>query len=733
MTSALDRLADRAGILAGYYDHEGTWHDTPDETRVALLAVMGFDASDGAAADASLAAWDAREIAAMVQPARVARAGDARARRIPLRLAPHELAGALWRATIRADDGDPYFDGRAGGGTVDRVTADGRAEIELAELPAPGYYTLQVELTTADGARTGTQRLIVSPARCWTREAEGRAWGIVANLYTVRGGDGWGIGDLSDLRDVVEFAAEAGADFVGVNPLHALWNRGHDVSPYSPVSRLFRNPVYLDVTAVPELTESEEVRAVLADCDVARTVDRLRASGRVAYEETAALQARVLELLHAAFVAHHRDTSSPRGRAYADYRAAMGSALDDHATFVALDERRRDRGGAAWFREWPVDIATADGPGVPAARAELAERVDFHRWVQFELDRQLAEVAAVARRSGMRIGLYQDLAIGSSGGGSDAWAFDRSLARGVSIGAPPDALAEQGQDWGLPPLNPHRLREQGFRYWTLLLRSAFRHAGALRIDHVLGLVRQYWIPHGFEGTQGGYVAFPADDLFGILALESMRHEAVVVGEDLGTVPPELPGLLERWGVLSSQVLYFERDADGGFRGRDAYRHPVLATVNTHDLIPLAGWWRGRDLELRHELGLVPDDAIADQQAERARDRRRLVDRLVADGALTGDEGARLHAAEPTAAASSGAADSDAVLPTDVALLVRGTHRLLRTSPAALVGLSLDDLAGETEPVNVPGVANDEYESWTRRMRLPLARILADPRVREALG
>jgi 4-alpha-glucanotransferase len=311
----------------------------------------------------------------------------------------------------------------------------------------------------------------------------------------------------------------------------------------------------------------------------------------------------------------------------------------------------------------------------------------------------------------MPVGLYQDLAIGTAPSSGDDWSFPDLFVTGASIGAPPDPLAPQGQNWGLPPLHPLRLAEQGYAYWTALVRGAVRHAGALRIDHVLGLFRQFWIPAGASGRDGAYVRVPTRDLLGVLALETARAGALVVGEDLGTVPPEVPPALEEWRVLSSKVFYFEREAGGGFKPARAYPALSLATANTHDLPTLAGYWLGRDVELRRALGLLPT-ARAERaaRADRARDREALVERLVDEGLL----------------------DAEAPPPDDVTLRA-AVHAFLRRTPAWLVGLSLEDLVGEVEPVNVPGVGPDDYPSWTRRLSAPLEALATDAAVRRALG
>jgi 4-alpha-glucanotransferase len=290
----------------------------------------------------------------------------------------------------------------------------------------------------------------------------------------------------------------------------------------------------------------------------------------------------------------------------------------------------------------------------------------------------------------MRIGVYQDLAIGTHPGGSDTWSYPDLFLRGAAIGAPPDPYAAEGQNWGLPPIDPRALRQQCYRYWIQLLRRAFEHAGALRIDHVMGLFRTFWIPDGWTGKQGAYVRYPSADLLGILALESVRHNALVVGEDLGTVPKEVPPTLKKWGILSSRVLYFERDKRG-FRNAAKYPSLALATANTHDMPTLSGFWAESDIDLRSRLGLIPSSQVPAAKDERAADKRALLARL-------GLAAPRPHEASEFPRR-----------------LTAAVHDFLGSTPSRLVGLSFDDLAGETDPVNVPGVSPDRYPSWRRKM------------------
>lgn len=704
----LRELADRMGIVPEYVDQSGRERRvTSDRTRVLLLRAMGHEAETEADAAAALERLRAADADQLLPPTRVIRARELGAARVCLQLPPEATGHVAWLLSLETEDGG------IAESTGDAESGARSVEVPLPATPGLGYHLLRAAVSWGDSRCEGEQRLIVVPDGCWLPDGADRwrTFGLIANLYTVRGERDWGIGNLRDLRELMEWGATLGADFVGVNPLHALFNRGTEISPYSPVSRLYRNPLYLDLTAIPELAHSADARAIIEGEELQRELETLRSGEHVQYERLARLERPVLEALHREFAQRHREGDTARGEEYAAYLEREGEPLLDFATFLAVDEVETARQGHPdWFRRWPEGLRSCGGDGIATFRMEHAELVDLHCWLQFELDRQLADAARAGRAAGMRLGLYQDLAIGSSGGGSDAWAYPHLLLHGVSIGAPPDLLGPQGQDWGLPPMDPVALAEDGYAYWIQLLRGAFRHAGALRIDHVLGLFRQFWIPWGEGARNGAYVRFPSEELLGILALESHRSQALVVGEDLGTVPPEVPPALARWQVLSSKVLYFEVGEDGAFNPRSSYEHLVLATANTHDMAPLAGYFTGRELELRADAGYSSEGELDAQLAERARTVRRLHERLTMEGLI------------PTPDSST----------SDVGL--RGAvHSFLRGTPAMLVGISLDDLAGEIEPVNMPGLGPAEFPSWTRRMRRTLEDLRADRVVREALG
>lgn len=702
---ALAQLAARHGILPAYVDVGGQRHATPDRTAIALLAAMAIDASTEARARTALRELDDRERQEMLAPVRVVVAGAEPAAMLHVRIppelrAPNGTRRAEYMCTLRDEAGET----RSWTGVVDGAPG-ALVDIALDPWPAPGYYDLALALHAPGLTREANQLLVVAPPACVV--PEGRQFGIVANLYTVRSATNWSVGNLGDLATLAEWGAAHGAAFLGINPLHALRNRDDDISPYGPVSRLYRSAAYLDIEAIPELAASDAARALLASDAVRAELARLRAGDRVEYARATALARPILAALHETFRAERGPGAAARRAAYDRYVARGGESLTAYATFCALEEHFAP---ATSWRDWPAAYRTPSAPAVSRFRAAHAGLVDFHRWIQFALDAQLEQAARRGRAAGLSLGIYQDLAIGSAPNGSDAWAYQGLFAIGATLGAPPDPLAPTGQNWGLPPIVPHRLRDQRYAYWIALLRATLRHGGALRIDHILGLFRQFWIPDGRPGREGAYVRTATDDLLGILALESVRHHAVIVGEDLGTVPPEVAPALRRWGILGSRVLLFERARNGVFRHAGAYEPLSLATANTHDLPPLAGFWSGRDIALRAAYGLIPDRrALRQARDARARTKRALLRRLVADGAL--------RAAQPAPTAAE---------------LCAAVHRFLCSTPAALVGLSLDDLTGESEPVNLPGVTLDRHPSWTRRMRVPLEALDRTPAVRAAL-
>ena len=693
MSDSLEQLSSYVGILPSYVGFDGKTVATPPETQRAILAAMRLRATSDDEARDQLAALQDEDLRRPLEPVVVHQHG--RKNHLVVR-APRRGGAIRWRVDIRSERG--RIASREG-----LYDSGGPLEIETPNF-GPGYYDVRIRLTSRRAETEAMQSLIVAPERCVTpRDILGdrKAFGVYANLYSIRSGTNWGVGDVGDLETLCRWVADLGGAFVGLNPLHALLNRGGDISPYGPVSRLWRNPLYIDVARVPEYAD-DRIAERLRTPEIQAALAPLRESGRVEYEQAWAMKSLALDKLFNAFLElRSRHATHPRVAAYNDFVSRGNRWLDDYATWMAIAESRNE-----WtWKLWPEDLQDRKSGSVKQFVSAHSRRVDFYKWAQFELDRQLGEVAASAKANDMPIGLYQDLAVGSSGTGSDAWARRDLFLAGATIGAPPDPYSDFGQNWGLPPMDPRALRQDRYRYFIELVRAGFRHAGALRMDHVMGLFRLFWIPQGATGKEGAYVTYPAEDLLGILALESQRHNAIVVGEDLGVVPPEVPPAMQKWGVLSSRVLYFEREDGGGFKPQSSYPELALASVNTHDMPTIAGFWAGHDIELRRSLGLIDEKSSADVAAHRDTEKRKLLDRLREDAALP------LHEHPPLDA-------------TGVAAVKRGVHEFLCASPVSLFALSLDDLGDELEPVNVPGVGTDRYPCWSRKMHKTIPEIAA---------
>jgi 4-alpha-glucanotransferase len=693
----LGQLADRFGILAEYIEQNGTLRRTSDASRRLLLQAMDVPCATPAEARRTL--QEAKDQAprvlgctAVVRP---------RGARLAVEVPP--TSGLGWQLDLQLEDGQLMGGVRRGKGRLP-------TSLPLPVLPL-GYHRAHLHYQVDGAPSQVSQHLIVTPARAYappaTAKVPRRATGIWANLYTLRNATSWGFGDMGCLKQLCGWAAKQGAAFVGVNPLHALRNGGLDISPYSPISRIYRNMLYVDVNAVPELG-GPAGQAMLAEPRTQHALAGLRQASTLHYDGVRRLKLRALKIAHEVFCKQAAAAPrSRRARAYAAFCARGGTALSTFALFAALDVHFCDRGHRGGWPSWPTPYQKPDLPAVQRFAKTHAQAVDLQRFIQFELDQQLQAAGRAAKRAGMAIGLYQDLAVGAAPSGAEPWVYPELFVTRASIGAPPDYYAPQGQNWGLPPMAPHKLAEDGYAFWRNLLRHAFAHSGALRIDHVLGLFRLFWVPQNKPASLGAYVRYPTEDLLGIVALESHRHQAMVIGEDLGTVPPEVPGVLKRWGILSSRVMYFEKGKDGEFAHAKAYPRAALVTATTHDHIPIAGFIRGEDCRLRRQVGHIPTDAALRQALLGRRDELLALWRRIAPRRRT-----------PS---------------TEAAEWIRQIHRFLRRTPSTLVGLSLDDLAAESLPVNIPGVSPDAYPCWARPMGRTLEDLAKDPDCAAAFG
>ncbi|HVQ98651.1 MAG TPA: 4-alpha-glucanotransferase [Mycobacterium sp.] len=678
---SLIELAGRFGIATDYEDWARRRVNATENTLVAVLGAFGVAAATETERCAALAAHDREYWARALPPTIVGRAGARSSFWV------HVTHGHPAEAWLQLEDGTV----RTGIRQVDNFTApfelDGRmvgeASFELPDDLPLGYH--RVHLCSGDARDSvASAALIVTPGWLGLPERLGarRAWGLAAQLYSVRSRQSWGVGDLTDLTDLAVWSASGhGAGYVLVNPLHAAApTTPMEPSPYLPTSRRFVNPLYLRVEAIPEFAYLRKRGRVWRLRDhLQRHADALDAIDR-----DAAWKAKRAAIS----LVYRVPRSAGRELAYAAFCTREGSALDDFATWCALAEQY----GGDWH-QWPESLQHPGADGVAEFVAKNSTAVDFHRWLQWQLDEQLAAAQSHAVGAGMPLGIVHDLAVGVHADGADSWALQDVLAPGVSAGAPPDEFNQLGQDWSQPPWRPDRLEEQEYEPFRALIRTVLRHAGGVRIDHIIGLFRLWWIPRGEAPTQGTYVRYDHEAMIGIAALEAHRAAAVVVGEDLGTVEPWVRDYLRARGVLGTSILWFELDRDGdpasgGPLPAERWREYCLSSVTTHDLPPTAGYLAGEHVRLRDSLGLLTrsvDEELAAAQTERAA----WLAELRRVGLLS------KHA--------------------DVQQIVLALHEYLGRTPSRLLGVALTDAVGDRRTQNQPGTT-DEYPNW----RVPLS-------------
>ncbi|HEX5452538.1 MAG TPA: 4-alpha-glucanotransferase [Stellaceae bacterium] len=686
----LRHIAGLLGIGTRHVDALGVVHESGEETLARLIAAFGMPAEPQRAAELLA---EEEHAAPFGLPSAHVVAQDGTAPELALRL-PVGASDIEWHCCCETGE---EFSGRSDGAVL-RLPAD---------LPL-GYHRLAV----ACAGIACEIDLIVTPQSCHLPEGlrpGARNWGLTAQLYGLRSDRNWGIGDFTDLAQLGRDAGRLGAAALGINPLHALFAaEPRHCSPYSPSSRLWLDWLYIDVTAAPGFAEDETARALATPAALAA----VRAANLIDYFAVAALKRPVLEALFRRFRGRAACGDDAPAAGFRRFREVGGAELARFAAFEVLHEHFLVAGGPFSWHSWPAPLRDPHSAAVAGFARDHAERVEFFQFLQWLADRQLGDAAAAGRAGGMGIGLYRDLAVGVNPHGADAWAGQDLVAPGASIGAPPDPLSRAGQNWGLAPINPLALRRRGFAAFIAALRANMRHAGILRIDHVMGLQRLYWVPNGNPATDGAYVNYPFGVLLRLLALESRRHGCAVIGEDLGTVPDGFRERMNAAKMLSYRVAMFERHGDGGFAAPSEYPPLAAASAATHDLATLKGFWLGRDIDWRRRLGLYPDAAAKAAEAEERRHgRRMLLDALAREGLLMPERFGEFLSSEGAPAYS---------LELGEAILT-----YLARSRARLVLVQLEDIAGEAEQANLPGTS-DAHPNWRRRLSLPLEELLARP-------
>jgi len=717
MPDKLNKLCDLAGILPGYHDIWGGRHEASAATKRALLAAIDVIEANDADIDAAIrraemAPW--RETLPPVHVGRVGLSGG-----VTFRLSEtHARQTHFWRVTL---ENGGTLSGEFKPVELERVDTgcdEGQTQIAVnLLLPAVtelGYHRLDV---CSDGETLASCTLIVCPPTAYLPPffvSGSRIWGLAIQLYGLNTQNNWGIGDYADLRPALDWAAASGASLIGLNPLHALFphNPSH-CSPYSPSSRQFVNMLYINVEAVPEFGECEAAQKQLADPAFQARITALKQAELVDYQGVADAKFSVLRTLYRHFRERHMAKNSAHANEFHEFCDQGGEDLRLFAVYHALQDYFFAQDNALWgWPVWPPDYRDHTSPQVAAFVETHGEQVEWSIWLQWLADRQLAAAAHHADQVGLAIGLYQDLAVGVDKGGAETWMQRNLYALDCRVGCPPDDFNLLGQDWGLPPWIPGKLRAAAYHPYIAMLRANMKYAGALRIDHVMSLIRLYWIPPGMRGDAGAYMAYPFRDLLAILALESHRNRCLIVGEDLGTVPDEVRHALSAMGLLSYRLFYFERQQDGHFMPPGWYPEQALVAASTHDLPTLAGYWEGRDIEVRSDLNLFPNDEVRRNQiAGRREDKARLLTDLAREGLLP-----------------NGLSTNPDDLPQPPPALLRAILHYIALTPARIALVQAEDMLGLAEQANLPGTV-DEQPNWRRKLPLELEQWQADDNCR----
>lgn len=705
------------GVEPDFWDIWGNYHAIPAEVQRAILESMGVEAGSAETLNRIISGRLQREWGSYTPQTLVVSENSAH---FPVRL-PEAQSEISLVFEVRLEDGTTrqWQAPAAGAETSATAEIEGRRYIEkqvAAEKLPLGYHHLTVR-AEVDGVESAT-RLIVCPDRTYTPpdlSDGGKAAGIAVALYGLRSERNWGCGDFTDLHGLIDWAAEdAGCSLVALNPLHAIPNRApYNTSPYLPNSSYYLNFIYLDVERLEDFQKSECARRLMQSPGVRNEIQALRDSQYVEYERVASLKLRMLKTAFRRFLREEfrRDTHS--AKRFQEFVEKEGVLLDRYAVYYALDEWQHKKNPDVWvWRQWSEEYQSPESPAVRDFAKQHWRSVLFYKYIQWQIDAQLREAQQYAQSKGMPVGLYHDLALATDSYGSDLWAYGRFYVNGCRVGAPPDDFSPNGQDWGFPPPNTDQHRRDGYRLFTESIRKNARHGGALRIDHVMRFFHLYWIPENQDARNGAYVQDYYDDLIRILALESVRNQFVVIGEDLGTVADYIRETLERFGVLSYRLLYFEKDKGGNFLPPDRYPVQALVSVSTHDLPTLAGFWSGRDIEARREVGLIDEASRSRQIEERQIEKQKILDLLF--------QFHLLPEPYPTSAAD---------LPELTGELHNAVAGFLASTPSQLMVLNQEDLFKDGEQQNLPGTTH-QYPNWRHKMMFRVEELRQSPQARD---
>ncbi|MFT5924849.1 MAG: 4-alpha-glucanotransferase [Paraglaciecola sp.] len=710
-TSLLEQLVEYRGIEPNYTDAWGRPTTIVSETKTKLLSAMGYQVGEPElllkqVQDNSNNTW-----LSVLNPVQVLRIEEHL--QIVVRL-PIELVTDEYVAQIDTELGEVIqhrfvpIDGQLA--NVAHIE-DIEFQEYLIDIPITlplGYHTLSLAI---EDDELGCMRLIIAPSLCFRPEvlAQGqKVWGLSVQLYCLRSDHNWGVGDFSDLSFLVEKLAKQGAQFVGLNPIHALYPANANAcSPYGPSSRRWLNFIYIDVTALDGYQQAS-TQSIVNDVSFQHKLQQARASDLVDYETVTALKLQALESVFEYQNSQYLSKNTKLNKVFKAFVAEGGDSLQTLAVYDALQESLAKQEEPSWG--WPVfpkEFSDFHNPAVKTFTKKNAKRVKFFLWLQWHAALQLEQVNLVAKKNDMLIGLYRDLAVGVSEGSAEVWGNKELYCTNASVGAPPDVLGPLGQTWGLPPMDPEKLYEQQYQPIIELFDANMRATGALRIDHVMALLRLWWVVKGDSAKEGGYVYYPVDDLLAILALESHRHQSLVIGEDLGTVPDEIRIKLADNGVYSYRVFFFEQAQDGGFFSPAHYPEQSMSTLTTHDMPTLTGYWHCDDLALGKELGLYPaEDILNNLYTSRHENKQSILDTLHGHHSVNDEVGRDVHNVDMSKA------------------LNFGMQLHMAGGSSALLSLQLEDWLEMDKPVNIPGTFK-EYPNWQRKLTRNLQDIFND--------
>ena len=692
-------LANEYGIALSYTDGVGTMRRTASDTLSLILTAMGIRADSRETITQSLAEARRNTPRKLVKEVVVISEGDhTPSLQAVIPLGAHQLQDVSLSWTIMDEHDVPQTFSCRGSScqvienTVIEQVPYVHVRFRLQTSLSMGYYWVSLSVSIANDSLTGKSFLIVAPRQSYIPKSPSRSFGVSVQLYNLRTTKNWGIGDFRDLKDLLTWAAkDLKAITVGISPLHDP--AAGVISPYSPSTRLFFNPLFLDIEAIQEFRSTSVIQRRFRSQRFQKSLATLRASSLVQYDRVRALKVDMLERVYRAFQEQHVRSRTSRFRVFENYCRTRGESLERYCLFQVLSERF----GTSVWRQWPAEYRVPHSQQVGDFLQTCQNRLQYFQYVQWQCEEQLEGLVRKAKRLKLAYTLYHDLPVGVHPDGADAWMFQEELALGITLGAPPDSFNLQGQNWGLTAPVPRLMRAAGYRFFIESIRRNMRYGGMLRIDHALGLFRIFVIPQGHTGETGTYIKMPVDEILAILAIESVKSQVMIVGEDLGAVTPEIRTRLTSAGLLSYRLMPFEKTRTGKFRTPKQYPKQAMVSFTTHDLPTLIGYWAGRDIEIKLKANLYRTDQQIEQDLEaRRNDRVAFIQALVKEGLLP--KKTLKHIPEEASFA-----------------FVKAAYIYLARTPCRILMIPLEDLLGEFEAPNLPGAAMGTYPSWQLRL------------------